>query len=101
MNVELQQLCDIDLLLVDELASSEINAEEVVAMVDKREQLLQIVLQKVNTDSRMKQSPLWLDAINRTKFIVEQMQDESSKLAQQLQKFRHGNRSVQQYKKFL
>ncbi|MGF1754387.1 flagellar protein FliT, partial [Vibrio makurazakiensis] len=41
------------------------------------------------------------EAIERTKKLVALMQTETSQIGKDLHKFRHGNKSVQQYKKFL
>ncbi|MDW1811326.1 flagellar protein FliT, partial [Vibrio sp. Vb2362] len=39
--------------------------------------------------------------LTRTKRIVELMQSETSKVGKELHKFRYGQRSLQQYKKFI
>ncbi|CSI66120.1 flagellar rod protein FlaI [Vibrio cholerae] len=49
----------------------------------------------------MAKSDLWLKAIGNTQQLVEQMQLKTAAMGQTLHKYRHGNKSVQQYKKFL
>ncbi len=101
MNQELRDLCDLDRQLVDLLKKDSPDTEEIVKMVDNREQLLQIILQAASSDSSMTQSSDFQESIQRTKFIIELMNGETSKLGQQLRRYRHGNKSVQQYKKFI
>ncbi|WP_117233452.1 flagellar protein FliT [Vibrio maerlii] len=101
MTTKLQELCDLDSQLIELLNIDSPETEEIVAMVDKRDKLVQIILQEVKSDSSMTQSKLWDESIKRTKFIIERMNDETSKLGQQLRRYRHGNKSVQQYKKFI
>ena len=101
MNRQLQELCDIDQLIISKLEFSEINAEEITLLVDNREQLLQNVLQIINLQSDVKQSSECFEAITRTRKLVELMQSETSRVGKTLHKYRHGAKSVQQYKKFL
>ena len=49
----------------------------------------------------MKQEAEWQDLITRTKSIVELMQNETTNVGKELHKFRYGQRSLQQYKKFI
>lgn len=49
MNTQLQELCELDQLIISKLAFSEINAEEITQLVDNREQLLQNVLQFIDS----------------------------------------------------
>ncbi len=49
MNSQLQELCELDQLIISKLEFSEINAEEITRLVDNREQLLQNVLQIIDS----------------------------------------------------
>ncbi|MDN3700007.1 flagellar protein FliT [Vibrio artabrorum] len=101
MNNQLKALCELDQLIISQLELSEINAEEITQLVDNREQLLQNVLRLIDLYPDVKQSPEWCDAISRTQKLVELMQSETGRLGKTLHKYRHGAKSVQQYKKFL
>ena len=101
MNDELQKLCELDQQIMAKFEISEINTEEIMALVDNREQLLQNVLHLLDSHPDVKQSSEWYDAITRTRKLVELMQTETTRVGKDLQKYRHGNKSVQQYKKFL
>ena len=101
MKDELQKLCELDQQIMAKFEISEINTEEIMALVDNREQLLQNVLQLLDSHPDVKQSSEWYNAITRTRKLVELMQTETTRVGKDLQKYRHGNKSVQQYKKFL
>ncbi|MEZ9444190.1 flagellar protein FliT [Vibrio sp. 10N.222.54.F12] len=101
MSMLLQELCELDQLIMSKLEFSEINAEEIVHLVDNREQLLQNVLQLIDSYPDVKQSSEWFEAISRTRQLVELMQSETGRVGKNLHKYRHGAKSVQQYKKFL
>lgn len=98
---QLANLCELDQKISETLASEEINAEEIVQLVDIREQLLQSLLDVIQTHPELAQLQQWYDAVKRTQTVVELMQNKTSELGQALQKYRHGKRSVQQYQKFL
>lgn len=101
MKDELHKLCELDQQIMAKFEISEINTEEIMALVDNREQLLQNVLQLLDSHPDVKQSSEWYNAITRTRKLVELMQTETTRVGKDLQKYRHGNKSVQQYKKFL
>ena len=101
MTSQLQELCELDQLIISKLEFSKINAEEIATLVDNREQLLQNVLQFIDSHPDVKQSSEWFEAISRTRKLVELMQSETGRVGKTLHKFRHGAKSVQQYKKFL
>lgn len=101
MKDELQKLCELDQQIMAKFEISEINTEEIMALVDNREQLLQNVLQLLDSHPDVKQSSEWYNAITRTRTLVELMQTETTRVGKDLKKYRHGNKSVQQYKKFL
>lgn len=96
----LAQLCDLDQLISLELEKDEISAEDLQRLVDNREQLLQSLLQQVAQNPQLKSDEEWQLMITRTKRLLERMQEETNKTGLQLQKFRRGQRSLQQYKKF-
>lgn len=96
----LAQLCDLDQLISLELEKDEISAEDLQRLVDNREQLLQSLLQQVAQNPQLKSEEEWQLMITRTKRLLERMQEETNKTGLQLQKFRRGQRSLQQYKKF-
>jgi flagellar rod protein FlaI len=101
MKDELQKLCELDQQIMAKFEISEINTEEIMALVDNREQLLQNVLHLLDSHPDVKQSSEWYNAITRTRKLVELMQTETTRVGKDLKKYRHGNKSVQQYKKFL
>ncbi|MGO1297899.1 MAG: flagellar protein FliT [Vibrio sp.] len=101
MDSRIQELCDLDHLLEQSLKQDEINASEVLRLVDKREWLLQDLLPYVTENIELAQSSQWQQAVINTRHLVEQMQSETSAIGKQLKKYRHGSQSVQQYKKFL
>ncbi|EMQ2877721.1 flagellar protein FliT [Vibrio navarrensis] len=96
----LAQLCDLDQLISLELEKDEISAEDLQRLVDNREQLLQSLLQQVAQNPQLKSEEEWRLMITRTKRLLKRMQEETNKTGLQLQKFRRGQRSLQQYKKF-
>ncbi len=96
----LAQLCDLDQLISLEPEKDEISAEDLQRLVDNREQLLQSLLQQVAQNPQLKSEEEWRLMITRTKRLLERMQEETNKTGLQLQKFRRGQRSLQQYKKF-
>ena len=101
MTDQLQKLCDLDHLIEQTLKTNDFVAEEIVQMVDKREQLLQSLIPYVVEHPQVAESKQWRDAISHTQQLVELMQSKTSLIGEQLRRYRHGNKSVQQYKKFL
>ncbi|USD65968.1 flagellar protein FliT [Vibrio sp. SCSIO 43136] len=101
MNNNLTQLCDIDRQLLIYLEKDEINAEEIVVLVDKREQLLAETFKQIAETPELIDKQQWQEAISRTTKVVTLMQKRTSEIAEHLKKYRHGNKSVQVYKKFL
>ncbi|ASI95763.1 flagellar protein FliT [Vibrio rotiferianus] len=100
MESELASLRDLDQLISQELEKVELNTEEILRLVDIREQMLQNLLPIVEGNTDLKQDAEWQAVVTRTKEIVELMQCETSQLGKQLHKLRYGQRSLQQYKKF-
>lgn len=100
MESELASLRDLDQLISQELEKVELNSEEILRLVDIREQMLQNLLPIVEGNTDLKQDAEWQAVVTRTKEIVELMQCETSQLGKQLHKLRYGQRSLQQYKKF-
>mgnify|MGYP001167345057 CR=1 FL=1 len=94
-------LSDMDLIINKELSSGDINAEEIGELVDKREQLLLSLLHMIDESPQLAQTERWQSAINQTQKVLILMQEKTKLVGQSLHKFRHGNKSVQQYKKFL
>ncbi|MGR5350913.1 flagellar protein FliT [Vibrio sp. PNB22_8_1] len=101
MQNELREIADIDQLITQELEKVDFNAEEILRLVDIRERLLQDLLVMAQSNPLEKQGLEWQDLLTRTKKIVEQMQSETSNVGKELYKFRYGQRSLQQYKKFI
>ncbi|USD49269.1 flagellar protein FliT [Vibrio sp. SCSIO 43153] len=101
MESELASLRDLDQLISQELEKVELNTEEILRLVDIREQMLQNLLPIVEVNTDLKQDAEWQAVVTRTKEIVELMQCETSQLGKQLHKLRYGQRSLQQYKKFI
>ncbi|MHA2709260.1 flagellar protein FliT [Vibrio owensii] len=101
MKNELIEISDVDQLITQELEKVDFNAEEIQRLVDIREQLLQNLLIIVESNPLVKQEAEWQDLLIRTKRIVELMQNETTNVGKELHKFRYGQRSLQQYKKFI
>ncbi|EGQ8297583.1 flagellar protein FliT [Vibrio parahaemolyticus] len=101
MQNELIEISDIDQLITQELEKVDFNTEEILRLVDIRERLLQNLLPIIQQNPLVKQDAEWQDLLTRTKRIVELMQSETSKVGKELYKFRYGQRSLQQYKKFI
>lgn len=101
MKNELIEINDIDQLITQELEKVDFNAEEIQRLVDIREQLLQNLLTIVESNPSVRQEAEWQDLLIRTKRIVELMQNETTNVGKELHKFRYGQRSLQQYKKFI
>ncbi|NOI56512.1 flagellar protein FliT [Vibrio coralliilyticus] len=94
-------LSDLDHDITSNLSAADINTEEIVQLVDKREQLLLTLISTINEHQELAQLPEWQSAIERTQLTVELMQKKTAELGSSLQKYRYGNKSVQQYKKFI
>ncbi|MDK9757336.1 flagellar protein FliT [Vibrio sp. D173a] len=101
MKDALIEISDIDQLITQELEKVDFNTEEILHLVDIRERLLQNLLSIVENNPLVKQEAEWQDLLTRTKSIVELMQNETTKVGKELHKFRYGQRSLQQYKKFI
>ena len=101
MKDALIEISDIDQLITQELEKVDFNTEEILHLVDIRERLLQNLLSIVENNPLMKQEAEWQDLLTRTKSIVELMQNETTNVGKELHKFRYGQRSLQQYKKFI
>jgi flagellar rod protein FlaI len=100
MNHALLQLCDIDLKIHNELTNDVLNTEEILALVDIRDQILQPLLEHASKNEQFAASLAWQKAIHSTQALVELMTAETTKIGHDLRKFRIGQKSVQQYKKF-
>ncbi|MEL7286689.1 MAG: flagellar protein FliT [Pseudomonadota bacterium] len=101
MKDALMEISDIDQLITQELEKVDFNTEEILHLVDIRERLLQNLLSIVENNPLVKQEAEWQDLLTRTKSIVELMQNETTNVGKELHKFRYGQRSLQQYKKFI
>lgn len=101
MKDALIKISDIDQLITQELEKVDFNTEEILHLVDIRERLLQNLLSIVENNPLVKQDAEWQDLLTRTKSIVELMQNETTNVGKELHKFRYGQRSLQQYKKFI
>ena len=97
----LTDLSDLDHVIINALSVEEINTEEISALVDKREQLLLSLQGLLQETPQLTQTEQWQSAIYLTQRVVAMLEERTKSLGQSLQKLRHGNRSVQQYKKFL
>lgn len=94
-------LRELDQSLFSLFESNEINSEEILVLVDKREQLLLQVVDDVRFIPDFNKTSDWLEAIERTKKIVDIMQSKTNQIGAELRKYRHGNKSVQRYQQFL
>lgn len=98
---KLSHLGDLDHEIASKLAEAEINSEEILNQVDTREQILLTLISIIGKHDELAQLPEWHDAIKRTQLTVELMQRKTAELGSNLKKYRYGNKSVQQYKKYL
>ena len=94
-------LRELDQTLFSLFAEDEINSEEILLLVDKREQLLQLIIEEAKLVEGFKESSDWRDALARTKQIVDLMRSKTNQIGEELKKYRHGNKSVQRYQQFL
>jgi len=101
MEEQIHALRDIDTKIKSLLNIDDFDAKEVTQLVDIREQLLQRLLEQISNNPALGESQLWQDTVRDTQQLVELMQSKTIMIGKDLQKFRHGNKSVQQYKKFL
>ena len=101
MKDALIEISDIDQRITQELEKVDFNTEEILHLVDIRERLLQNLLSIVENNPLVKPEAEWQDLLTRTKSIVELMQNETTNVGKELHKFRYGQRSLQQYKKFI
>ncbi|MDV6251516.1 flagellar protein FliT [Vibrio sp. EA2] len=101
MRSELIEINNVDQRINQELQKVDINTEEILRLVDIRESLLQNLLPIAQENPLLKQEVEWQDLLARTQKIVELMQSETSKAGKALHKLRYGQRSLQQYKKFI
>lgn len=103
MPKQLKMLRQMNSYLSQLLDEQELNVHEIQLWVAKRAQLLEEVAVDINHPDHWIHSHQaeWQAVIRETHSLVEQMQAMTLELEQQLQKYRHGSKSVQQYKKFL
>ncbi|WP_099611526.1 flagellar protein FliT [Vibrio fujianensis] len=101
MQTTLERLCDINRQIKKILMADDINTEEIILLVDKRETVLEILFKNMAEDPSFAHSTEWQSAILETQHLVELMQKKTQSMGNNLKKYRYGNKSVQQYKKFL
>jgi flagellar rod protein FlaI len=101
MDELLEQLCDIDHQLLQLVEKDELSAEEILGLVDTREQLLKRVINAVEQAPELAQTEQWSLAVKRTQQVVITMEAQTQYLGQKLRQYRHGSRSLAQYKKFI
>jgi flagellar protein FlaI len=101
MDSQLAALSDIDHKIKLVLDSDDISTEEISDLVDKREQILRVLLDYAAAHHEFSDSSQWRNAVTNTQVLVEQMKAVTQKFGSDLRRYRHGSKSVQQYKKFL
>ncbi len=101
MDVLLEQLCDVDHQILQLVEKDELSAEEILGLVDTREELLNRVIKAVEQDPELTKSEQWSLAVKRTHQVVSTMEAQTQQLGQKLRQYRHGSRSLAQYKKFI
>jgi flagellar rod protein FlaI len=99
--VQTQEIREIDHQITLILQKTEFDAEEIAVLVDKRERILQNILNYIKENPSFAESEDWLSLIEQTKRVVALLHSETTQLGNTLKKYRYGNKSVQQYKKFL
>lgn len=97
---DLQVLFDVNQQIKQKLAIDDFSTEEIHQLVDTREQAVAKLLLHINRNPSFAHSERWLSAITDTQAIVELMSTKTMSIGQSLRKYRYGNKSVQQYKKF-
>ncbi|MGX9417227.1 flagellar protein FliT [Vibrio sp. RC27] len=100
MENEINQLSDIDRILNQELTNVVLDSEEITRLVDKRDQILQQLIDYASKNERFAKSTMWADAISSTQKLVELMNSQTMKVGEDLRKFRIGQKSVQLYQKY-
>lgn len=99
--LQLEKLCELDQIINETLTAMDVSTEEIVKLVDTREQILQSLLAAIHLQPELAELQQWRIAVERTQAVVELMSSKTAELGVALQKYRHGKRSVQQYQKFL
>lgn len=97
----LTNLLELDQKLFCYFEQDDFDAEEILELVDKREQLLMRIYTEPLSKDIFVSTPEWHNAIKRTEKLVELMRQHTDKLGRQLKKFQHGNQSIQRYQQFL
>ncbi|WP_428771775.1 flagellar protein FliT [Vibrio sp.] len=98
---QLAQLGELNRTISNQLSQNELDTAEIAQCVDNREQILQLLLGSVRQHPELADSEQWQKAVEETRYIAQAMVSKTSELGQQLKKYRHGSKSIQQYKKFL
>lgn len=101
MEQTLIQLSDLNHKIKQALVTDEIEHEEIQRLVDNREQILQTLLNYIDIHPDWARSQEWQAAVAETAALVELMQSKTAQIGETLRRYRHGNKSVQQYKRFL
>ncbi|RJX67499.1 flagellar protein FliT [Vibrio sinensis] len=94
-------ISDLDREIKIVITLDDIAAEEIQALVDKREQLLRPLITQIEQEPVLATSEQWVAVVKETQIIVELMQNKTANIGQTLAKYRRGSKSVQQYKKYL
>ena len=100
MEKDILELSDIDRIIYQELMSKELNSEEILSLVDKRDQILHQLIDYASKNEQFAKSLKWQQAIDSTQQLVELMSAKTTKVGEDLRKFRIGQKSVQLYTKY-
>ncbi|NLS13221.1 flagellar protein FliT [Vibrio sp. SM6] len=93
-------LSELDQLIEQELKKSTTNTEDIVGLVDSREEIVISLLNQLTIQPELKQQPEWQSVVQRTQTLLVQMQQETAVAGRALQQYRQGQRSIQHYKRF-
>jgi flagellar rod protein FlaI len=95
------ELSDLDHRLLSLIENIDPETEEIHQLVDKREQLIKTIVDVCKRNPNLQQSAQWQQVVESTRHIAQLMESKTEQLGQSLRKYRHGKRSLQQYKKFI
>jgi flagellar rod protein FlaI len=75
--------------------------EEIHQLVDNRERFTKTIIDVCKRNPNLQNSAQWQQVVESTRHIAQLMESRTEQLGQSLIKYRHGKRSLQQYKKFI
>lgn len=95
------ELSDLDHRLLSLIENIDPVTEEIHQLVDKREQIVKTIIDVCKRNPNLQQSAQWKQVVESTRHITVLMESKTEQLGQSLRKYRHGKRSLQQYKNYI